>query len=222
VNTRGHDALSGVTTGRARRRQGAAAEIVDECRLDLQAWVAFANEQGFRRVVPVGHSLGAVKVIYALANHPPLAAARAIAVSPPCLSYAKFMDSPRREEFLANLARAEAAIANGRPEELLEVQFPIPMLISASSYVDKYGPQERYNILRYLKHVACPLVITFGGLELQDGPAFAGLPEAIAGLGLSGMVQTAIVPGANHFYAGSVEPLARQIVDWLADEPRKP
>src|SRR5215217_6724330 len=64
VNTRGHDLMS----SDAGRRLGAAYEVVDHCIPDLAAWITLVRERFGPRVVLVGHSLGAVKCLYAQAG----------------------------------------------------------------------------------------------------------------------------------------------------------
>src|SRR5262245_44508246 len=64
VNTRGHDSVFSASLGTVRRRFGAAYEIVDDCRQDIGAWIEFLKGRGHQRVVLIGHSLGALKVVY--------------------------------------------------------------------------------------------------------------------------------------------------------------
>src|SRR5262245_14523189 len=71
ANTRGHDGISTAATAQGGRRQGAAYEAVDDCRHDLAAWVDWLHSHA-ERIGLVGHSLGAVKAIYALASPPAL------------------------------------------------------------------------------------------------------------------------------------------------------
>src|SRR5437660_1984137 len=86
VNTRGRDLMSAASTSRGGRRLGAAYEVVDDCRHDLAAWIAWLKEKAGPRIGLLGHSLGAVKCLYALANDPDPAVVCAIAISPPRLS----------------------------------------------------------------------------------------------------------------------------------------
>jgi len=51
------------------------------------------------------------------------------------------------------------------PDEVFPVSFPMSHLFSARSYLDKHGPDERYNLMKYLKDVRCPLLIMAGSLE---------------------------------------------------------
>ena len=69
-------------------RQGAAYEAVDDCRHDLTAWVDYLKRRAGSRIGLVGHSLGAVKCLYALAREPGLSVACVVALSPPRLSHA--------------------------------------------------------------------------------------------------------------------------------------
>src|SRR5437870_1930615 len=68
VNTRGHDGISTAVTAKGGRRLGAAYEIVDDCRHDLAAWIDLLKARVGPRVGLIGHSLGAVKCLYAPAH----------------------------------------------------------------------------------------------------------------------------------------------------------
>ena len=69
VNNRGHDPISMPAYNSAGRSPlGAAYETVDDCRYDWDAWVGFAEDQGFHSIGLWGHSLGAVKSLYYMAK----------------------------------------------------------------------------------------------------------------------------------------------------------
>jgi pimeloyl-ACP methyl ester carboxylesterase len=216
VNTRGHDGISNVQTARGGRRLGAAYEVVDDCRHDLAAWLDFLRQRVGPRVGLLGHSLGAVKCLYAAAHEPRLGAACVVAVSPPCLSYSRFCSFPQAPSFLATYGRAEESVQAGQPAALLDVQLPLPFVITAAGYVEKYGPDERYNFLRFLTGVGCPVLVTLGGREVESNMAFRGVPEALGELaGRLPRVTTAVIPGADHFYTGTRDELADRIAAWL-------
>ena len=218
ANTRGHDGLSMASTGTGPRKQGAAYEIVDECRYDVRAWVDFLVERGCRRVGIFGHSLGAIKAVYSQAHDPHDAVECVIAASPPRLSCAAFQQSEQSSLFREALASAEQSVAAGAPDDLISVRFPFPLLIRAGGYIDKYGPAERYNILRFANRVPSRLLFTYGERELDEGGiAFAGLPDAIGSLSPGpGQIDVSVIAGADHFYAGVQEQLAEAVATWLA------
>jgi pimeloyl-ACP methyl ester carboxylesterase len=216
VNTRGHDGISTSVTAEGGRRLGAAYEVVDDCRHDLEAWLTWLRQRVGPKIGVIGHSLGAVKAIYALAHNPKLADA-IVALSPPRLSYSWFLAGPQRDVFLSTYQRAEMLVNDGQPGALLDVQMPLPFVITAAGYVEKYGPDERYNFLKFLGSVRCPTLVTLGSNEIASNQAFAGLPEALKPL-LDNLPQLRleIVPGADHFYTGVRSALMDVTSSWLA------
>ena len=99
----------------------------------------------------------------------------------------------------------------GRPSALLDVQLPLPFVITAAGYVEKYGPDERYNYPRFIKEPTNPVLVTLGSVEAEHNMAFRGAAQELRGLGLS--VET--VAGADHFYTGVRERLVEVIEGWL-------
>ena len=217
VNTRGHDQLYATRDANGPCWQGAAREIVDHCRLDVAAWCAELKRLGFERIGLLGHSLGAIKAVYAQAHEPSDLVKRVIAVSPPRLSHQQFEYSRFSGQHLGYVAEARRLVKEGKHETLMRVEFPLPMLIAAEIYLDKYGPGERYNFLRFLDSIPVPLLFVYGAMELEDdGPAFADLPDAIRSAQRDDQaVEVMTIPGADHFYRQKQSELAASIVQWL-------
>ena len=138
VNNRGHDDAFGV----GQRTFGATYEIVDECRYDITAWLGFAQARGFKRVGVWGHSLGAVNTIYFLSVQDDARITCAIASSPPRFAYALY-----DERLHAVLQRAQTLVDAGTPDELVQAQVPVQRRFAAQTYLDKYGPDARYDYL---------------------------------------------------------------------------
>ncbi|MBB75536.1 MAG: hypothetical protein CMJ75_13600 [Planctomycetaceae bacterium] len=215
VNTRGHDTVSTARCGDGVKRVGAAYEIVADACLDINAWVDYLVTRGHRTIGVLGHSLGAVKVCYALAHQPHPQVACVIPVSPPRLSCAAFRESADSGRFLHSLGEAESLVAAGRPDDLFLSRFPFPTLMSAACYVDKYGPAERYNVLNFVDSIDCPALYVFGQAEVeQGGIAFAGMPEAIRPSADAGR-DLQVVAGADHFYSGQAPALIEIVLSWL-------
>jgi pimeloyl-ACP methyl ester carboxylesterase len=216
ANTRGHDGISTAVTARGGRRLGAAYEVVDECRHDVAAWLDWLRQRVGPRVGLLGHSLGAVKCLYALAQEPQPGAACVIGLSPPQLSYSWFCSSPQAVEFLETFQRANSLVNSGQPGALLDVKLPLPFVITAASYVEKYGPDERYNFLRFVTGVPCPMLLTFGGVEVEKNMAFRGAPEAVAELAVrQRQLRVETIAGADHFYTGVRPEVIACVEAWL-------
>jgi alpha/beta superfamily hydrolase len=191
---------------------------VDDCRHDVAAWVSWLAERTGPRVGLLGHSLGAVKCLYALAQDPRQPVACVVAVSPPRLSYSWFCSSPQAQaqDFLATCALAQQHVDRGEPAALLDVKLPLPFVITAAGYLEKYGPEERYNYLKLVAGVPCPTLVTHGSLEVESNMAFHGAPEALEALRpRCPRLSAQTIAGADHFYTGVGEELAARVESWL-------
>jgi pimeloyl-ACP methyl ester carboxylesterase len=219
VNTRGHDLMSTAATTQGGRRQGAAYEVVDDCRYDLAAWLDYLRQRIGPRVGLLGHSLGAVKCLYALA-HESLPAVCVVAVSPPRLSYSWFCASREAALFRETYALAERHVEAGQPDTLLEVRMPLPFVVTAKGYLEKYGPDECYNYLRLLSRVPCPMLVTLGGLEVEKNVAFQGTPTELEAQAESlERLRLMLIAQADHFYSGARDALVTAVVQWLRERP---
>ena len=218
VNTRGHDGISTATTAQGGRRIGAAYEVVDDCRHDQAAWIDWLLRNGHQRIGLIGHSLGAVKSMYALAREPQSSVAGLIALSPPRLSHLQFRESTSGADFLTTYESAEQLVRAGAAQSLIEVQLPLPMVITAGGYVEKYGPDERYNFLQFIARVANPIRLTFGSVELENNLAFRGLPEQLAPIAATHpSMQVDTIARADHFYSAVRPELAERVESWLRE-----
>jgi pimeloyl-ACP methyl ester carboxylesterase len=219
VNTRGHDSVFGASLGNVRRRLGAAYELVGDCRYDVAAWIEFLKSRGHQRMLLIGHSLGAIKSVYAQAHENFAEVASVIGISGPRLSYSAFMNAPESSLFWESLHTAQEMVKAGQGDELFTSKFPFPLLITAAGYIDKYGPAERYNILKFAADLPCPALFTYGGKELAGGGIpFAGMPDALMALPNADRRSVAVIEGADHVYTGVADRLADHIVAWLASQ----
>lgn len=217
VNTRGHDNIYAASANFGRRLQGAAYEVVDECRHDVRAWVEFLTSRGYQNILLMGHSLGAIKAIYSQVHEPLPEIVGVVAMSPPRLSHRAFLQSRESSIYFASLATAEQMVAEGRGDDLFLAKFPFPLMITASGYIDKYGPGERYNITRFGNQVPVPILFTYGSKEVADGGGpFAGVPEVLANLPREqDALDVAVIAGGDHFYTGVYDGLAEEVEEWL-------
>ncbi len=216
ANTRGHDIVSTGPSAGGRWLQGAAFERVDEAPLDVRAWIDWLTGRGYRRIGLLGHSMGAIKAIFTLAADDAPQVAALVAASPPRLSYQHFCQSKHGEEFRQAFASAEALVAGGRGDELLLVNFPLAYYITAAGYLDRYGPAERYNVLRLIGRLRVPTLVTYGSAEVPAHVSFAGMPEAVESLATAeNRLRVAVIAGADHIYTGCHDSLAAVIAKWL-------
>ena len=93
-----------------------------------------------------------------------------MAISGPRLSYSAFMNAAESSLFWESLHTAQEMVKAGQGEELFTSKFPFPLLITAAGYIDKYGPAERYNILKFAAELPCPYQRGQLGLWPTDVP----------------------------------------------------
>lgn len=219
ANTRGHGMLSmAVRAAGVPGCVGTSLERIDDCLLDLDAWLDRLRSQGFSRILLWGHSRGAVKVAYHLAHGACAGVARAVLSSPPLLSHARWMASERAYEFRALLARCAAAMAEQGADALVPVSMPLDYLSGASQYLDSYGPQEKYNLLALLDAMdrPVPMLAITGTLEALHFFPFQGLPELLQAYAQrQPCFQHLSVPQGDHVYSGQREWVTQQVQQWL-------
>ncbi len=218
VNSRGHDLAYNSPKGRL----GGAYELLGDSALDWQAWVDFAGTLGFSSIVPWGHSLGAVKTIHYVSQSPDARVTCAIATSPPRFSYSDTQTRLGGEQIATQNARALSMVAVGHADEILDATMPPGFrMMCAQTYLDKWGPEERYNSLRMLANAKVPVLVAVGseeGLTPQssDWLQFGGYAEQLASLAASTPNLTFhLLQGANHAYTGKAAGIWQVASGWL-------
>lgn len=223
VNTRGHDGVNTVSTDEGGRLQGAAFEIVDDCRYDMEAWCELLADRGMKRIALVGHSLGAIKVLYAHAHQPHRLTTNVVAISPPRLSYEVLSKGPGTDDFQSSFADANRLVSQSQPNALFYSTFPFSLVLSAGTFVDKYGPQDRYNLLKVAPQVRGQLNFVFGQQELSEGnSAFDQLVQQLeAATWPFGRPGIDVISAANHFYVDCFSQLQNAIWQALQESAGK-
>lgn len=209
-NTTGHE----VVYGSPERPMGNAHEILDRCRLDLAAGIGWLATQGYRRVAIFGHSMGAVKVVYYQAFVQDTSVAAVISSSPVRLSHSYFLASEAGEEYRGFYEKAKALLEAGQPDILIPASFPNPAFYSARSYIDKHGPSERYNLLRYTHMVRCPLLLMAGTLETHPRLRDAA-KDAFETIKYKADARLVIHEGADHGWSNMRDVQAQYVLDFL-------
>ena len=216
VNNRGHDPISRAVVGTEARQIGSAYEDMDECIYDWEAWVDFAQAQGYRNICLWGHSLGATKtILYMAKKHDPRVKC-VVAGSPPRCSYSAYISTEEGPEFERIISQAKNHIDEGHPEALLDVDIPFPLLLTAEIFLQKYGPEEKYDIVKHIPNVRVPMLIMIGTEEAQTITGFKGLPAKVDTLAQELETLTfASIPGADHSYTHQRDYVWGVVSDWL-------
>ena len=217
INTRGHDIISALPGGRTPLSGGAAFESIADCVHDLRAWVDELIRRDFQRIVLVGHSMGGVKAIYSQAHDPHPNVMAVVGISPPRFCHAEWQSSPQATAFRDHFRRATDFVASGRGGELMLVQQPLPLWLTADGFLAKYGPQDDYDFVPLLPRLTCPTLLIVGTASVESSPAFESVPNAVRQLQASHRhLHLRLVPGANTGYSGHLDAPGHLASEWFA------
>ncbi len=210
-NTTAHDVAWGVPG----RMFGTAYDIIDRCRLDIKAMLNWMESKGMKRIALFGHSLGAVKVVYykALEQDPRVAAL--ICCSPVRLSHNYFMRTEAAAEHESILKTATELIKKGLPDTLMDVKFPSPQLISARSYIDRHGPEEKYYLTRHISSITCPILFTVGTKETAPHHRYC-VEDVYSQVRERPYVRIRWIEDADHVYTNKLDELASDVAEYIA------
>lgn len=214
VNTRGHDPMTRIPGRNGSTPGGAAYENVSECPLDIAAWLVFLESRGMRRVLLVGHSMGGVKAIYAAtATKLPETVVGVVAISAPRFHHAQLATRPA---FVEDYERAVELVEAGHGETLVRTREPLPLLLTASGVVAKYGTRDDYDIVRHIPSLSVPALYIVGTESARTSVAFETIPTDLAALVEAGHDLTVeIVEGANTIYADCADEPFNRAWAWI-------
>ena len=216
VNNRGHDPINRTVVEGESQRLGAAYEVMDDCKYDWKAWMDFAQQAGYQNIGLWGHSLGATKSIYYMGTQGDQRVKCVVAGSPTRFSYQTFSTIEEGPEFRDRAEQSQKHIDEGRPATLIETLYPFPLLLTAEVFMDKYGPDARYNILDHIPNVRVPLLVLIGTEEAQTLSSFKGLPPEVEKLaGELDHLTYESIPGADHAYTHQREYVWDVVSRWL-------
>lgn len=217
ANTRGHDGLNWLSLGGRTVVSGAAFERVDECRHDVSGWVRFLESRSYDRIAVVGHSLGAIKALFAQSEQPEKKVRCIAALSASRLNHDRFLASVYASRFAHWMRTAQSWVDQGSPETLMRVDFPFPAFIAADAYLHKYGPENRFDWTGFIQRIDRAVLLVFGERELQRNAAFLGIIDEVERLRQTQpQLEVRVVPSADHFYVGRRQVVSRWTAEWVA------
>jgi pimeloyl-ACP methyl ester carboxylesterase len=219
ANTRMHD-IGTIATWRGdkRIRGGGYWGVPSEEARDLAAWIDFAKDRGFQKVVLAGHSAGSSAVLaYQAAKQDPRVVGLVLASGA-----VKVGVKPTDPELLAQATRL---VADGRGEDLLRFpNRPTPSFVSAATFLDlAKTATERADFFGVdlanppVTRIHCPILACYGTKEPDIGTAadLELLKTCVKRL-QSGpsRVDTVMLQNADHMYNGQEAQVAQTIAKW--------
>ncbi len=211
-NTRMHD-LGNVEAwrGEKRIRGGGYWGVASEQVRDLAAWIDFAEGLGFKQIVLVGHSAGATAVRAYQAQTQDTRVAGVVLASGDIRPDTRI---PPPEW----LSQTKQFIADGRSEEFVQGPF-----VSAATFMDIVNTPPEFKDFFGIQtpnpgvtRIHCPLLAFFGtngdvGNEEDLELLKSSIKRQPTG---PSRVNTVMIQGADHMYAGQEDRVAQVIASW--------
>jgi pimeloyl-ACP methyl ester carboxylesterase len=218
ANTRMHDlgTVAGYRRGKRIRGGGYWGVPSEEVR-DLAAWIDFAEDRGFEKVVLVGHSAGWAAVRrYQAEKRDPRVVGMVLASGA-----VRAETRPTDPEQLSEATRLMAA---GRGDDLVrDPKRSFPSFISAATFLDIANtPPEFKDFFGFqrpnpgITRIRCPLLAFFGtrgdvGTEEDLKLLRSSIQRQSSG---PNRVSTVMIQRADHMYTGEEEQVAKTIAGW--------
>jgi len=219
ANTRMHDlgTVAGHRWGKRIRGGGYWGVASEEVR-DLAAWIDFAGNQGFKKVVLVGHSAGWSAVRRYQADKQDERVVGVVLASGAVRAETRPTDPAQLEE-------AKRLMAAGEGDALIrDPKRSFPSYISAATLMDiANSPPEFKDFFGVqtpnpgVTRVRCPILAFFGTREPDIGTDadLALLKSSIQRHPNGpGRVTTVMIQGADHMYTGEEAQVAQTIANW--------
>lgn len=223
-NTRMHD-LGNIEWIRGKRiRGGGYWGVASEQVRDIAAWIDFAGDRGFKQVVLVGHSAGWAAVTQYQVEKQDRRVIGVVVASGSVRPGTGPTDPDQ-------IAQATRMMADGHPDDLVrDPKRSFPSFISAATmldivnsppeFKDFYGTQKETK-KPGVTRIHCPLLAFYGTKgDVGDAAELDLLKSSIQHLPSGpSRVNTVMVEGGDHMYAGEEARVAEIITQWADTLP---
>jgi pimeloyl-ACP methyl ester carboxylesterase len=223
VNTRMHDIgnVEKYTLLGKRVRGGGYWGITSEDERDIAAWIDYAQQLGYSRVVLVGHSAGWASVAHYQADSQDRRVAGVVLASPG-VGYSPQPDDPQL------LAQAKKLVDEGAGDDLIRLpNRAYPSFVSAATQLDVANTPRQYKDFfgtqtpdAAITRVTCPVLAFYGSKDDIGGEKdLALLTSSVRRLAHGpDRVDTAMIARGNHEYVGEETQVAQVITRWIQTE----
>ena len=222
VNTRMHDIgnVEKYTLLGKRVRGGGYWGVTSEGARDIAAWIDYAQQLGYSRVILVGHSAGWASVARYEANSQDRRVVGLVFASP-CVGC---LGQPDPHV----LAQAKKLVDEGNGEELIALpNRSFPSYISAATQLDTDNTPRQYSDFfgtqtsdAAITRVTCPVLAFFGSKgDIGGEKELALLTSSVRRLAQGpASVDTAMIANGDHEYVGEQAQVAQVITRWIETE----
>jgi hypothetical protein len=225
-NNRGHDYLCDLErvtlSGTESLMGGAAYESITDSLFDIDGAIAFAKGNSYKNIILQGHSSGANKIVYSLAQKP--LDTIGIVLLSPCDDVGLHIDDVG-EKRSKLLILAETLVKEGTPEALMPENTFFNFWLSAKTYIeyfkegspfDTFPYRDSDNTFSMFSSFSLPIFVSFG----TNGEYLLQSPEVVQKIldkkkSPHTTISFNVIDGASHSYTGKEEIIVSKILEWI-------
>lgn len=196
--------------------KGAAYEIFDDCIYDIEAWLRFVKEKGYKKVIVVSHSFGCNKIVHFLNQNQEFndLISNIILLAPQDMVGIDKLDIHK-----GMLEEAEKNIKDGYPNKLLSKNFLGFCLISSFTYNNMIKNDYIFNIpykrenanFSMIQNIKIPIYVIIG---TEDGGENSSLYMKKI-VDNCWKAKYSVIESANHVFQDKEEELTNLIFLYL-------
>ncbi|HWA51843.1 MAG TPA: DUF1749 domain-containing protein [Patescibacteria group bacterium] len=225
VNTRGSEKIKDFnTTDEKITTIGARYELIEDCHIDIGAWVRFLLEKGYKDIILSGHSLGTYKVVrYLLTGRNKDSIKKLILLAP--FDKKAGLEIYTKKPLEETLKSAQKMVDSGRGEEMVTDEFD-SIVLSYKTYVswysqDEFGRMFEFSNKNYdfpvLKKINVPTKIIVGSKDEYFYPTNPEHPKEAMDILLKNIPNSTgkIIDGAVHSFAPHQDIMVDEAIEFI-------
>lgn len=220
MNNRGHDFIADFLVEKSGKieckRIGQVYERIEDSVKDIVAWINYLKNQGYNKVILMGHSLGAVKAVLYAKKYQDTLSGLVLASPPDMLGLAK-----AENDFNQKMEEAKELVLAGKDDELLNGRVFDNYPISAGTFLNFFSEGSEADVFpikvgrksEQLSKVKLPMFVIFG----EKDNCFEYDPKGITAFFKKNTptAKMAVIPRANHVYLGEEHAFAQEVCGFV-------
>ncbi|MBI4097438.1 MAG: alpha/beta hydrolase [Candidatus Levybacteria bacterium] len=212
------------TTTKGWAAGGASFELLEEAYMDIDAWIKFLIDEGYKDIILQGHSLGTMKVVrYLFEGKRVDKVSKLILLAP--FDIMQLFEDATKGKGKEYLGIAEQKVKDGRGKEIIPEHF-LDAKMSYQTYVSHHKQDDfEYMFAVHntsygfplLNKINIPVKIIVGTSDPYFNPANPGNPKEALDLLLKNIKKSEgkLIEGAKHGYEGYEDIVAEEVLNFV-------
>ena len=207
---------------------GNSFEKIEDCVLDINAWIDLAKAQGYKHIWLQGDSLGPSKIAYFMDNNKDYSIAGTIWINPSDM-YGLARDSEGIKDHELLLPEAKRLVSSGKSNQLLRHKLWGEYYLSAATYLNFFDEGSAMAIFNYgspelgwdvVNNISVPVIAFTGskddGIEpvMNPNEAMRLLEQQLRN---SPRVKTLVFENATHSFEGFEQQIVDNVVAFVTE-----